>query len=438
MLFKTEYAKLKYKPITPIIDEINPLLEIKRQKIINKIFDIFAKVIFEATNKCKCNIFPDNTNIRISLMKDLFSRILFISYSKVDKKKYDPIIPYNMKDSILYDIIKNKLEYKKLNRLIPCVIEYIQKNLNLAELFKNGFDELNNYYNSNEYKDVKNNVVIKKTHIKSDFTEGQHRFTGNAFIFSYGDINIKLNTKLYDKMYKQYDGKAPTDFDTLLFCILLRYDMLRSLNNQLSVRPDEYKKIANHYNVHIELFASSLNNLNKNYFSLFYDLEKYMGSLGSFFRCKLISGNYLMNPPFETYIIDLAYYNIIKSLKKAQIKNRNLMVMSWIPIFDKFGTEYLKTHCKSLMTGERQIRYVEEKYQTIELLKKSKYTEYIKYLCIENIQYFDYYKWNPGHATYSYLIVLKTPTEDAFDKDFIDKIYEPTYILKDRKHNKKN
>ena len=68
------------------------------------------------------------------------------------------------------------------------------------------------------------------------------------------------------------------------------------------------------------------------------------------------------------------------------------MVMSWIPIFDKFGTEYLKTHCKSLMTGERQIRYVEEKYQTIELLKKSKYTEYIKYLCIENIQYFDYYK----------------------------------------------
>jgi hypothetical protein len=364
-------------------------------------------------------------------MEDLFSRILFISYSEVDKKNYDPIIPYNMKDSILYNIIKSKLEYKKKDQLVPCVIEYIQKNLNLAELFKNGFDELNNYYNSNEYTDAKNNVVIKKTHTKSDFT-------GNAFVLSYDDINIKLNTKLYDKMYKQYDGKAPTDFDTLLFCILFRYEMLKSSNNQLSVRPDDYKKIANHYNAHIELFASSLNNLNKNYFSLFYDLEKYMGSLGSFFRCKLISGNYLMNPPFETHIIDLAYYNIIKSLKKAQIKNRNLMIMSWIPIFDKFGTEYLKTHCKSLISKEKEIRYVDEKYKTIELLKKSKYIEYIKYLCIENIQYFDYHKWNPGHATYSYLIVLKTPADHTFDKDFIDKIYEPIYILKNRKHNKKN
>ena len=55
---------------------------------------------------------------------------------------------------------------------------------------------------------------------------------------------------------------------------------------------------------------------------VFYDVEKYFGSKGSFFNLEPISGTYSFNPPYQADIINKGINKLFLHLDKALSKKR--------------------------------------------------------------------------------------------------------------------
>ena len=123
---------------------------------------------------------------------------------------------------------------------------------------------------------------------------------------------MKISKEVYYKLLNKYNKIKLDDkyeIDTLIWCLLFRYITLGSHNHQLAVIPSVMKKLKEEYKLNIELFASGINHYFDNYCSLFYDIEKYFGSCGSFFNFIPVRGLFGFNPPYENYL-----------WKKGQIK----------------------------------------------------------------------------------------------------------------------
>ena len=63
------------------------------------------------------------------------------------------------------------------------------------------------------------------------------------------------------------------------------------------------KDLSEQYSINFELFGSCFNHVYNKYCSLYYDLERYFGSVGNFFNIKLNEGIYFANPPFDETIM---------------------------------------------------------------------------------------------------------------------------------------
>ena len=74
------------------------------------------------------------------------------------------------------------------------------------------------------------------------------------------------------------------NLNIILWIIIYRYQLLSSNNNQLAVLQHILEKMKNDFNLSVECFASGINGSLTNYCSLYYDVEKYFGSIGSFFQ----------------------------------------------------------------------------------------------------------------------------------------------------------
>lgn len=106
----------------------------------------------------------------------------------------------------------------------------------------------------------------------------------------------------------------------LIFSVLLRYssttcqtlDKISHVGFQMTLPDSVFKVLHTDLKVKTECFASPLN-VNKNtesFCSLYIDIDKYFGSLGSFFDVDLQPGSYECNPPFTEYHVNKALERI--------------------------------------------------------------------------------------------------------------------------------
>ena len=145
---------------------------------------------------------------------------------------------------------------------------------------------------------------------------------------------IQIPFAVYDKLKKRYAEYPDQDNDLneLVACLCLRYDALGSIGNQMGI-PIPIKDKLKDCRVNFEGFASALNHHCYYYCSMFYDIEKYFGSIGLYQNIKYIRGTFMLNPPYEKSLLHRMVSKIIKSL---DVSKSDLCFLFGTPTWDSY------------------------------------------------------------------------------------------------------
>jgi hypothetical protein len=170
--------------------------------------------------------------------------------------------------------------------------------------------------------------------------------------------------------------------------------------------------MVNDINLNFECFASSINSYLPNYCSIYYDVEKYFGSKGSFFNLEPHYGTYSFNPPYQIDVINNGINILLNHLEKASNNNKELNFIITIPIWDKKGKEFIKNNYKC--DNKKEIDYGD--FEIINKIKNSKYFLGLRMIFKDNFTYLDH-----GYNVYkdvtiqnTYVIVLSSSTEKKY------------------------
>ena len=273
---------------------INPKLEIYRGLKYENVLKSFIilcnkKLGKEIFNKKKTFI-RTLTNILASWMFTLYSNYNF---------EGDPFFPNDYSDTFnLEDTLINFCKFEKLK-----------------ECYQNNLIELNEFKSSNNHlvssKDYTINVIEKEFEREGKMTKFYKLLISHDIELNFNRLsniidNILIPRDIYEKLKQKFTGNNKY-FDVYIWIMIYRYQLLGSNNNQLGVLPQNLLKMKNEYGLDFELFGSSVNFTLNNYCSLYYDIEKFFGSSGSFFNYKPEKGVYSFNPPYQSDVIVVVY-----------------------------------------------------------------------------------------------------------------------------------
>ena len=396
--------------------ELNPLIELYRGKTYLNILKNFISNSLKSFNKYIFSIKKSHSRT----LTNILSNWMFTLYSNYDFND-DSFFPSNYSDTsiiriIFLDLVKHDKELKDVDKKIDFVLN------NLVESYKNNLSIFNSYVKSEYYKNNKNNYdfeieLITKENIIFYKINILLKFVIKDFRLKNILNSIFLPKIVYNRCKKRFSGPS-NKFHEYLWIILLRYQLLGSNNNQLGVLPDVLNLMKKDFFLNFECFASAINSYNKNYCSIYYDVEKYFGSKGSFFNLKCISGTYSFNPPYQINIINRGIKRIISFLDNSG--RDELTFILTIPIWDINGKNEMKEKHKY---NNYEIDYGD--FDIINEVKKSKYFIGLKMIFKNDFTYLDHnfnlYKDITIQNTY--IIILSNNKE----KDFMSKINNYSY-----------
>ena len=172
----------------------------------------------------------------------------------------------------------------------------------------------------------------------------------------------------------------------------------------------------NDFNLDFECFASAINSTSNHYCSIYYDVEKYFGSKGSFFNSIPLKGTYSFNPPYQTDVITNGINKLLLHLKYADNRNYKLNFIITIPIWDLHG-KYIMSEF-SLEDNKNDIDYGE--FEIMNTVKKSKYFKGFRMVRKEDFTYLDhnYQLFKDITIQNTYIIILSSDEKN----NFIEKI----------------
>jgi hypothetical protein len=333
--------------------ETNPYHEMIRQEFLTLFHRKFA-INFEKIYNNK-----HNATLKISKtmrsckeygyligLQGIIARIL--AYVTIKSKYSDPILPLS---DINYDPeILHELEHDcglfsedSLNLYALAIIDLNEVSIKCSAMIDKQTFSGEVYYNlnnskvelscypdhvlKNELMNIRNENKIKD---KINFSLYKH---GNDFI-----AKVYLNFNHYMKLSKMIKKTVADELNIKIFCLVARYEIYSGNTSGLQGAIPEYifNKLYSLLEIETECFASPLNCYNKsNYFSAFYDTDKYFGSKGTFFgeNYKSINveenGKYEVNPPFINCIMELVISLIHEALEKYKHLVFFIIVPSW-------------------------------------------------------------------------------------------------------------
>ncbi len=200
----------------------------------------------------------------------------------------------------------------------------IQKDFNFAKKYRSDINNLD-YPDDNKLEKLED-IAIKISKLSTTKDSKIAKYNKDKEIITWNNITFPLKKVLYDKLKNKV-----TDINKI-FQLIFRYNTvgIYGSNEQLAV-PDNVKKMwKNKYNINTELFASALNNYYPNFYSLFPDIEKEWGSLGSFNDIVKPSTKVFANPPFDEIIIN----ETVKKLCNWCLDDKEFGALLTIPIWD--------------------------------------------------------------------------------------------------------
>jgi hypothetical protein len=149
-------------------------------------------------------------------------------------------------------------------------------------------------------------------------------------------LTFSIPKETYERLkrrYTQYSKVHPLKFtsDDLIKCIMIRSANM-DVGNQMGIPrdvKDQYAKCG----IDFEGFASAINHHYTYYCSMFYDLEKYVGSVGNNMNITYKRGIYMHNPPYAKKLL----YNIVKCMTKSMTKsNEDLCFVFGMPVWKEY------------------------------------------------------------------------------------------------------
>jgi hypothetical protein len=397
--------------------EISPILELYRGKVYANILKSF---IYNCTNNLGTKIFSIKKSYPRTLT-NLLSSWIFTLYSTYDFLG-DPFFPNNYTN--VDSLIETLNDFAKYEDIIISKEEKIKMILdNLVKDYKNAIDTLESYKESAYYLEKKNNYEITKKLISQDRNSGKILFYkfDITFPFKIRDKrqeniinNILIPEHIYNKLKDKFTGDM-NYIDSYIWTIIYRYQLLGSNNNQLGVLPGVLDKMKNDFNLNYECFASTINSTFDKYCSIYYDVEKYFGSQGSFFNMTPISGTYGFNPPYQKDVMDKGIENILKSLEKADIDNKELSFIITIPIWDKLGKKIMKYNYPEKVV-KPIIEYNE--FSSIKLIFNSNYFKAKLMVPKDKFTYLDhnFHLYKNVTIQHTYILVLSTTNYNFQEK----------------------
>ena len=410
-IIEKENIKYSYSPINT--DELNPILELYRGKIYANILKSF---IVSCVNNLGTKIFSIKKSYPRTIT-NLLSSWFFTLYSTYDFSE-DPFFPNNYKNTeplrkTLLDFIKYDDSIVNYNNKIESILN------NLVNEYSYSLNNLKYYKNSDYYKSKNKNYEITVKKIKQTRDENDIEFYKFLITFPFKlrdkrqeNIinNILIPHYIYDKLKDRYTGPEEK-FHEYLWIIIYRYQLLGSNNNQLGVLPNILDKMKNEFGLDFECFASSINATSKNYCSIYYDVEKYFGSCGSFFNLKSISGTFGFNPPYQKEVMDKGILKILLELNNAEENNRELTFIITIPIWDKLGKKIMK-YSYPEKSNLPKIEY--DDFTSINTILKSKYFRAKLMIPKDKFTYLDhnFHLYKNVTIQHTYILVLSNSKLD--------------------------
>jgi hypothetical protein len=317
-------------------------IELYRLKLTN---ELMKSITRELVNKSNLKFFKLLRKVKKQFAKFFFMILTNRTYNDEFQKNiylFDPLYNLPTDDEIqsLFDDFKYTLN--------------IDVNIDIKNKFNDIMNKLKNFNNNN----------IKYDH---EYLENKKKY-----IYKINNYNYELDIKIFNKLEKEYSGD---DIHKHILMGLIRYDTLDSGAEQYVVDL-KYKKQLKKYGMNFECFGSMFNHYYDNYCSMFYDIEKYFNSKGSFFGISINYGMFMANPPYDNNLLDKMYQHIKKFYKKA------LFIMS-IPKWDDYPLEKIIDNDK--LFNERKVKY--EYFLNPYTFKMVKIPPYISYLfCGPDIQ----------------------------------------------------
>jgi hypothetical protein len=239
--------------------------------------------------------------------------------------------PYSKKEEFVTSWIMNEQNFgQTYTPLIPRGTFYDEALSQLQREYTVHNIELNKKV-INSMKELYHNISIPKVNeikIKMDEEEGVA-----CWSFTYnrkGSFTMQIPTQLFDKLLVKY--KAEREY--LVMCFI-RYCSLGNLIDQLSLSLKIVDEIERSLplNKHLEgeIFSSFWNRCTSGvYYSMFPDIERELGSLGSYFENKIESGIYIAHPQYDEYFIKQFSLKAVEEMKNT----RQLTYIIFFPLWE--------------------------------------------------------------------------------------------------------
>ncbi len=377
--------------------------------------ELYCNLLKNFTKTCLNNlneeVFSHKKNYTRTIT-NLLASWFFTLYQKCDFK-LDQFFPYDYKNT--NDIIKRILiDYCSLYKIEDLDIKIANIISDLYLSYENLLNKLT------EYKENNNNIDIYKTETTYDRNNKKILFynfhlsnNSNKICNKLINIinNIMIPVEQYNEMKSRYNYHDCL-MDKIIWIILFRYQLLSSNNNQLAVIPKVYNKMINDFNLSVECFASAINT-SLNYFcSIYYDVEKYFGSIGNFFNIIPKKGVYSFNPPYQFDVISNGIYKIINHMESTK---DNLAFIITIPIWDNEGKQFMIDN--NMENNNNIIKYND--FEIMQVIKNSPFFKGLRMISKDNFTYMDhnFYLFKNKTIQNTYVIIMSN-----YDNNYIENI----------------
>lgn len=347
-------------------------------------------------------------------MLDTCFEILSYRYHKKMLKGFAEIVRENIpvlnknnnKEHIYYLIVKFYIyhigiECNKKYPLMPN-IEYLNFEWLIKDIKNTINYDLKPHLIIPKFKNLANDVLAR---LKNPHQCSYEIKYGNDTLTCISDktYTIPIDQILYNKLQKIYTG-PPELFNEYVFIGLQRYQLFGTKKENISLSANfiyNNQKVRDKINLDIEMFGSFVNcNLDK-YCSIFHDIEKYFGSIGSVFCLDpsvwIENKYFIANPPFDELIMSMMSFLIVDILDKYDNCCFVVIIPDWRP------------------SG----KYQNNPYEAYDTLNVSKYKKFE--IIYNNIKYHDYFQNKDIHIgkTKTIVIVLSNFDISLTKSDFL-------------------
>lgn len=211
-------------------------------------------------------------------------------------------------------------------------------------------------------------------------------FSNDEVIYTRGGYEYIMKRSQWELAKRKYNGPRE-DFNELVCLMLARYIACGTTRNHCSAPPE----VIEFSRARCELFGSPINTVLSEYCSAFSDIERFFGSMGSFFDFEFSSGVYFMNPPYdESLILDAT-----KRVFEAMDSGIEFTVIAVLPVWDVESQE-----------RHRGRIHVEKQFEAFELINNSEYMQSHYVMNYRDFYFYNYYTDSFTPVADTHLIVI--------------------------------